>query len=352
MIAPLVTVISFRLGGPDGVSVEAAKWAAALAALGRRVRTLAGDGDADVILPGLGAGAALEGAVPPPLRGSELRRALGRSDLVVVENLCSLPLNPQAAAVTASVLAGRPAILRHHDLPWQRARFAGAPPPPDDPAWVHVTINDLSREQLAERGIHSVTIPNSFAVPGPTGDRAATRAALGAGPGDRVILQPTRAVPRKDVAAGLALAEQVGGWYWLLGPAEEGYGPKLEQILAAARVPVRRGLVSPMAGHRGVEHAYAACDAVVFPSTWEGFGNPPIEASLHRRPVAVGPYPVGADLVRRYGFRWFDSARPAALRAFLAHPDDDLLAHNHRIVADHFGLDRLIARLGALLGTL
>ena len=30
-------------------------------------------------------------------------------------------------------LRGRAAILRHHDLPWQRDRFSGAPPPPDDP---------------------------------------------------------------------------------------------------------------------------------------------------------------------------------------------------------------------------
>ncbi|MDQ6837787.1 MAG: glycosyltransferase family 4 protein [Actinomycetota bacterium] len=345
----LISVVSFRLGGTDGVSVETAKWVTALQALGYRTRTIAGAGTADVIVPGLGAGAELESSAPPPLGADDLRRAVGASWLVVVENLCSLPLNPAASAITASVLAGRPAVLHHHDLPWQRARFAASPPPPDDLAWVHVTINDLSRHQLAERHITAVTIPNSFDVNARPGDRVTTRAALGAGPDDRVILQPTRAIARKDVGRGLAVAEHLGGWFWLLGPAEEGYGPVLDKILAGAQVPVRRGSVPPMGDGQGVEHAYAACDAVVFPSTWEGFGNPPVEASLFAKPVAVGPYPVGADLMARYGFRWFDTGAPEALAAYLAAPDQALLDHNRQVVRDHLSAERLPARLAELI---
>ncbi|MDQ6784263.1 MAG: glycosyltransferase family 4 protein [Actinomycetota bacterium] len=345
----LISVISFRLGGPDGVSVEVGKWTSALRQLGYRIRTIAGSGRADVILPGLGAGAELGGDPAPPLSPDDLRQAIGDSWLVVVENLCSLPLNPPAAATTATVLTGRPAVLHHHDLPWQRARFATAATPPDDPAWAQVTINDLSRAQLAQRGIHAVTIPNSFDVDTPPGDREATRMALGAGPETRIVLQPTRAIARKDVPRGLAVAERLGGWFWLLGPAEEGYGPALEAVLADARVPVVRGPVPPMVGTTGVEHAYAACDAVVFPSTWEGFGNPAVEASLLRKPVAVGPYPVGAELVGRYGFRWFDAGAPDHLAAFLAAPDGALLDHNRRVVVEHLGLDRLVDHLTRLI---
>ena len=82
------------------------------------------------------------------------------------------------------VLRGRPAILHHHDLPWQRARFAHIIElPPDDPAWRHVTINDLTRPQLAEprhRGRHDLQRLRRRPVRRATG--IATRAALGGRP--------------------------------------------------------------------------------------------------------------------------------------------------------------------------
>jgi glycosyltransferase involved in cell wall biosynthesis len=339
---PTAALLSFRLGGDDGVSVEAAKWAAALGQLGWGVITVAGSGPVDVTVPGL----AID-ATEPPGR-IEVERALAGVDLVVVENLCSLPLNPAAAVVVAAARAGQPTVLHHHDLPWQRPHLAHHPAPPDDPSWAHVTINELSRRQLEAHGINATTIYNAFDPAPAPGDRARTREALGVGRGSRLLLQPTRALSRKNIPGGLALAGAVGGTYWLLGPAEDGFGPELERLVDGAAGPVILGTgAQPI----GIADAYAACDAVVLPSTWEGFGNPSVESATFRRPLAIGPYPVASELAA-FGFRWFDSDDPSALSRWLADPDDGLLAHNQAVAARHFNLADLPGRLARLLDEL
>jgi len=338
---PTVAIVSFRLGGADGVAVEAAKWSWALDRLGFAVRTVAGEGPVDHVVPGL----AMAAHEPP--QTAEVRAALDDADVVVVENLCSLPLNPGAWAVVAEVLRGRPALLHHHDLPWQRPRYRDHPPPPDDPAWVHVTVNELSRGQLARHGMAATVVRNTFDVDAPPGERDATRRALGVAPGEVLVVQPTRAIPRKNVAGAVALAEAIDATFWLLGPAEDGFGPELERLRARARCrwldgPATSEPVTPVAD------AYAACDLVVLASTWEGFGNPSVESAVHGRPLAVGPYPVAAELAA-FGFRWFAHDDPRAVAAFLAAPGRALLEHNHLVARRHFALADLPARLGRVL---
>jgi glycosyltransferase involved in cell wall biosynthesis len=319
-------IVSFRFGPTDGVSVEARKWAQALDALDFEVQWLS-----EAQLPGLGIDA------PEPIDAADVAAAIEGCDLIVVENLLSLPLNMRALEAVAGACRGRPTIVRHHDLPWQRARFAGSPAPPTDPAWAHVTISALSQRELAMYGIEATTMYNRFALPRESSFRR-----------DDVphplVLHPTRAIARKNVPAAVALAEDLAGTYWLLGPAEDVYAEELARVLGAARCEVRRGLGEGVT----IDDAYAACDVVAFPSTWEGFGNPTIESALARRPLAIGSYPV-ADELRAFGLRWFSPDDVDGLRAFVASPDEDLLAHNEAVAREHFLIDDLPAELAKVV---
>ena len=333
-----IGLLSFRLGGTDGVSVVAATWADALRRLGHEVVTVAEDGPVDRPVAGLG-----WPQPPDPPDRDALHAAVADLDLVVVENLLSLPLNPPAAAAVAVVLRGRPAVLHHHDLAWQREGLDRPGWPPDDPAWRHVTVNDLSRRQLADRGVTAIVIRSAFDMDAPLGDRDATRRALDVEPGERLLLHPVRAIARKNVPAALELAEHLGATYWLTGPGEEGYGPTLDAVLGKARTRVlHRPAPTTMAD------AYAAADAVAFPSSWEGFGNPLVEAAVHRRPLAAGSFPA-ADELAALGLRWFPADDPAPLAAFLSDPDETLHRHNLAIARRHFSLRSLEIAMSLLL---
>jgi hypothetical protein len=339
---PTCALVSFRLGLTDGVSIVADQWARALDGLGFSVVTIAGEGPVDRVVPGLAIPPSAGEPDEPPSQG-ELMDALAGVDLVVVENLLSIPLNLPAARAVAEVLRGRPAILHHHDPPWQREHFAHITElPPRDAAWRHVTINELTRREMAARGIEAVTIYNGFDTSQPDGDREGTRALLGVAPDELLVGHPVRAIERKGIPAALDLCERLGATYWLLGPAEFGYEGELERLKRASRT---RFLHHPLPHSPDV---YAAPDLVAFPSTWEGFGNPPIEASIFRRPVAVGRYPVGEE-IRALGFRWFDHDELDPIAAFLRDPDPDLLKRNHELAVEHFSLQVMTARLRALL---
>ncbi len=342
---PSAAILSFRLGGADGVSMSAAQWGWALRELGWAGRTVAGTGPVDVIVPGLAWPAV---AVPA---ADEVAAAVEGCDVVIVENLCSLPLHPAASARVAAALRGHATVMHHYDLPWQRERYRRSGwSPPDDAAWSHVVINELSRRELAGRGIHATLEPMRIdPMWAAGGRRQAAREALGVAEGTRLLLQPTRAIARKGVADGLALATGAGATYWLTGPAEEGFDAELAVILADPPAPCLRG-----ADEHGLSmaDAYAAADAVVLPSTWEGFGLPILEAAVARRPIAVRRYPVAADLERAHGFTWLAVDDPVALRRALDEPDAAALDRNDAIVRDCFNVHALPARLATILDQL
>ncbi len=335
-----LVVVSFRLGGTDGVSIEAAKWIGAFEKMGHHVTTLAGEGRADVLMPEL----AIRATAAP--RPDDVSRILADAELVVIENFASLPLNVAARDVLYQVLDHRRALFRHHDLAWQREQWRGDEAPRDQLDWRHVTINELSRRELEARGVHALTIRNTFDCDPPTGRRDATRAALGLS-NERVALMPTRAIPRKNVEGAFAFVENLDAVFWLLGPAEDGYGPALDAFMKKSRVRVIQGLPEGF----DVHDAYAAADVVVMPSTWEGFGNPVLESVTHRRVLAVYPYPVLRE-IESFGFRFFALDDVEGVENFLKNPDADLVEHNVAIARENFNVADLPARLTPLLQSL
>lgn len=346
---PIAAICSFRLGGSDGVSIEATKWEWALRTLGFSVRRVAGDfGDGlrpdDTWLPFL--------AIDPPT-GAEpepdaLAASLAGVDLVVVENLCSLPLNPKAATTAADALASHDGrvLFHHHDLPWERPHLVHLDAfPPRRPNSLHVTINSQARDALATRGIDSTVIRNAFDLDPVPGDRRETRATKGFAPTDLVVLQPTRAIPRKEVGAGIRFAETIAAArpeqivrFWITGPAEDGFDDEFAHLVDAAAVPVASGRASTPAD------AYAAADIVVLPSSWEGFGNPVIEALIAGKPLAVARYPVLHELLA-LGLTIPDLRDPAAVARELESPDPRVIDSNRACLRAHFDLQDLPGRI-------
>ena len=269
-----IGIISTRLAGTDGVSLETAKWAEVLDRLGCECFYLAGEldrppevsrlvpeafyrhPDIDAINAAAYSGdwattAAADSEHPairrrdyfsPYVRPDAVTRRIQEIrahlkvelyafirdfdlDLIVVENALAIPLNiPLALALTEVVAeTGIPVIAHHHDFSWERQRFAvnsvgdylAAAFPPALPSIRHVVINSVQAHQLATRtGLNSQVIPNvmDFDRPPPAPDDYAmgVRAALGVADGDYFILQPTRIIQRKGIEHAIELTRRLG----------------------------------------------------------------------------------------------------------------------------------------------
>ncbi|MEX0768618.1 MAG: hypothetical protein WD029_09120, partial [Microthrixaceae bacterium] len=214
-MAKRAAFLSFRFGLTDGVSVVARTWMDAFTEFGFEVLTVTGEAESDRTVPGLGLGHATSGSTDLEA-GLEaaLGAALADADLVVVENLLTIPMNLAASSAAAKVLAARPALLHHHDPPWHRERFAHITElPATDPAWRHVAINRILRDELAERNISASIIYNGFPTPVRRSFEQAqqlrkeVRRSVGIGADELVIAHPVRAIERKNIPAAIALAK-------------------------------------------------------------------------------------------------------------------------------------------------
>ncbi len=356
--------VSTRFAGLDGVSLEAAKWAAIYRRLGHEVVYCAGERDADAepgcTVPEMHfahpAVRALQRAAfgpEPPEPGwrdaltrlaQRLRRAVRefldafQVDVLIIENALAIPMNVALGMALHQVLAetGIPAVGHHHDFYWERARFRAnripdileASFPPALPNLRHVVINTLAQRALHQRrGLTSVVVPNVWdfrqAAAGLDEVGRGVRPALGLGPRDLLVLQPTRVVPRKGIEhavdlvaalnrhprglhgyrAVLVISHPAGdeGFDYLRALEARARDAGVPLLYAAARFGPRRGH-GPHGPVFSLADAYLAADFVTYPSLYEGFGNAFLEAVYYRLPLLVNRYPVYDADIRPKGF--------------------------------------------------
>src|SRR4029079_2154998 len=123
-----------------------------------------------------------------------------------------------------------------------------------------------------------------------------------------------------------------------------GYDDVFARLVAESPVPVTVGRAASAAD------AYAASDVILFPSTWEGFGNPVIESIAHRRPIAVADYPVLEEL-RGFGVRLLSIDDVDEVQAWLRAPDPAVLEATVERVRPHCSLADLPRRLGEVFAS-
>lgn len=358
-IPPLnIGIVSTRLAGTDGVSLEVQKWVAALEHLGHRCFFFAGESDwppdrtmlveqAHFNHPAVQAiscdlfddykrSTTTSGEVQRLryLLKQELEVFLKRFNihLLIAENALAIPMNiPLGLALTELVAETRiPTIGHHHDFSWERSRFSvnsaqdylQAAFPPRLPSVKHVVINSFAASQLALRtGLNASLIPNVMDFDNPPaenpGRTESLRESLGISPDTRVLLQPTRIVPRKRIELAIELIRRMNcdPCILLISHKSGDEGSDYERYLRdyASLLDVRVQFGSEIINHRkgflpdgreifSLADAYQLADLVTYPSTIEGFGNAFLEAVYYRRPIVMSEYEIFRTDIHPKGF--------------------------------------------------
>lgn len=395
--------LSTRLAGTDGVSLEAGKLAKVLASLGFATYYCAGELDAagppgtvipelhfrDAVAQELGL-KAFSGSEPDTSlardlaeRASFLKARLApvfadyRPDLLVLQNVWAIPMQlPLAQALAELVLEHQlPTLSHEHDYAWERERFSVSRIPGylatyfpfHSPTVRHLCINSLAQHELQRRrGLVATVIPNifDFATPAPGLDtfNVDFRRAIGLSDGQRLILQPTRVVPRKGIELAINLLAELADPRNVLvithRAGDEGldYLRQLERYAAERQVALHYVAEQideyrSQAGEKryALWDTYPHADFVTYPSLIEGFGNALLETIYFKRPALVNRYPVYLADIAPKGFRFVEIdgyITPAAVQAvaeILENPQHgaQMAEHNYRLAAAHYSYQAL-----------
>ncbi|HNS79935.1 MAG TPA: glycosyltransferase family 4 protein [Kiritimatiellia bacterium] len=358
-MAERIGFISTRFSGTDGVSLESAKWAQVLWDYGHISYWYAGEldraEDVSLCIPEAHFKHPENLWINERVWGRETRDALVNRRILdmaaylksslyafmqkfeisifVIENCLSIPMHlPLGIAITEFLSeTGMPSIAHHHDFYWERTRFSVSSVPgwldmafpPRTPGMRHVVINLAALEELAWRkGLTSLLIPNvlDFENPPPPPDAYASsvREDIGLAPGDVMILQPTRVVPRKGIEHAIKLVGMLGDPKYKLVISHKAGDEGMEYCQMLAEMAREEGVdlrfVETRVGDsrqfdpQGKKiytlwDLYSHADLITYPSLYEGFGNAFLEAIYFRKPVLINRYAIFGRDVEPKGFR-------------------------------------------------
>ncbi|MBW1982188.1 MAG: glycosyltransferase family 4 protein [Deltaproteobacteria bacterium] len=350
-------IISTRLAGTDGVSLEAEKWATVFEKHGFTCFYFAGE----LERPPERSYLAEEAHFTHPEIVDIQRQCFGTTTrhhsvtrqihrlayklkehlynfiekfdigLLLVENALTIPMNiPLGLALTELIAETNiTTVAHHHDFYWERDRFLinsvsdylNMAFPANLPSIRHVVINSYANEQLSFRtGISARVAPNimDFDNPPPPPDDYSSdvRQALGIKDDELFILQPTRIVHRKGIEHAIELVCRLGMKAKLVishDAGDEGYEyqrrleeyaklMKVDLLLASEIVDERRGRTEDGRKIYTLDDVYPYADLVTYPSTFEGFGNAFLEAVYFRKPIVVNTYSIYTKDIKPKGF--------------------------------------------------
>jgi glycosyltransferase involved in cell wall biosynthesis len=404
--------VSTRLAGTDGVSLEVAKWSNVLTSLGCECFYFAGESDRPADRSHVVAEAHFSHPAIQTLTSALLStRVRSREtseqiqtlkdylkqrlyefvdasgvELLIVENALSLPMNiPLGLALTEMIAeTGIAAVAHHHDFFWERDRFARSAAedylraafPPVLPSIQHVTVNTFASRELALRtGASATVIPNvmDFDTPPPPADGYAgdLRGALGLSAQERLLLQPTRVVPRKrieraidlarllDIKCALVISHTSGDEGMLYAEYLRDYATMLgvRVIFASDIVANQRGQTADGRKVYALADIYQQADLVTYPSRVEGFGNAFLETIYYRRPIVMGSYEIFRADIEPKGFQvitfhdFITSGTLEHARAVLRDAElvDEMVTINYELGRRYYSYRTLESNLAALL---
>ena len=358
-----IGIVSTRVAGTDGVSLEIEKWADVLEKNGYNCFYFAGKIDRDDAVsfkidlahfehPEIAAlnkqlfgvdRRSPETSAKIQKISNKLKSALYEFkqkfdiDLLMPENALAIPMNvPLGLAITEFIAeTGLPTIVHHHDFSWERDRFAinacqdylNKAFPPDLPSMRHAVINSLASVQLSHRlGISNTVIPNVYNFArepqDPDSYPCELRGKIGFKDNEVLILQPTRIVPRKwiersiEIVRNLKLPDPKLVISHASGDEGDDYYQRVMEYaenMGVKIIPIDhliRNNHSNEAGKYNIADIYKCSDLVTYPSGYEGFGNAFLEAIYYKKPIVVNRYsiyiadiePKGFDVIAFDGF--------------------------------------------------